>query len=72
MHTKEKLIEFTESCKQDQVNRYNKENHVENVLLVTEIQETLAEKLKQISESEEHIQLIKDLHKEFINFSTNY
>lgn len=72
MTTEEKLTELTESCKQDYVNRYNKENHVENVLLVAEIQETLAEKLKEISESEEHSQLIKDLHKEFIDFSTNY
>jgi hypothetical protein len=72
MKTEEKLIELTESCKQDYVNRYNKENHIENVLLVAEIQGILTEKLKEISESEEHNQLIKDLHKEFIDFSTNY
>jgi len=72
MKTEEKLIEITESCKQDYINRFNKENHVENVLLVAEIQGTLAEKLKGISEKEEHSQLIKDLHKQFIDFSTNY
>jgi hypothetical protein len=72
MTTEEKLTELTDFCKQDYVDRYNKENHVENVLLVAEIQETLAEKLKEFSESEEHSQLIKDLHKEFIDFSTNY
>ena len=72
MKTEEKLIEITESCKQDYINNYNKENHIENVLLVADIQESLAERLKGVSTSDEHSQLIKDLHKQFIDFSTNY
>jgi signal recognition particle GTPase len=72
MTTEEKLIEITESCKQDYIDDYNSENHVENILLVSDIQGSLAERLKGVSASEEHSQLIKDLHKQFIDFSTNY
>ena len=72
MTPEEKLTQLTEKCKQDYIDRHNPENHVENVLLVSEIQLYLAESLKKASTKTEHEQLIKDLHKEFMDFSTNY
>lgn len=72
MPIRAELKRITESCKQEYIDRYIKYNIAENVMLVAELQLKLAEDLKSVSRSIEHERLLKDLHKEFIDFSTSY
>ena len=71
MNTIDKLKQTTDSYKQEYSEKYTKGNVANNVMLIGELHLKLAEDLKSISESIEHEQLIKDLHKDFIDFSTN-
>ncbi|PIB39205.1 hypothetical protein [Maribacter sp. 4G9] len=71
MNTIEKLKQTTDSYKKEYYEKYTKGNVAKNVMLVSELQLKLAEDLKSISSSIDHEQLIKDLHKDFIDFSTN-
>ena len=69
---KGKLSQTKDSYKENYVKRYIKGDLHKNVNLVAELQMELANELKATSSSIEHEQLIKDLHKEFIDFATNY
>lgn len=69
---KSKLSNIKDSYKETYVERYIKGNLINNVKLVAELQLELSNELKVTSKSSHHNQLIKDLHKEFIDFATTY
>lgn len=71
MNTIEKLKQTKDSYKQQYADKYTKGDVAKNIMLISELQLKLAEELKSISSSIKHAQLIKELHKEFIDFSTN-
>lgn len=71
MNTIEKLKQTTDSYKEEYAEKYIKGDVAKNVMLVAQLQLKLAEDLKSVSSSISHEQLIKDLHKDFIDFSTN-
>lgn len=71
MNTIDKLKQTTVSYKKEYSEKHTKGDVAKNVMLVSELQLKLAEDLKSISSSIDHEQLIKDLHMDFIDFSTN-
>ena len=72
MDVKEKLKNITNNYKIKYKDGYIDGDIPSNVILVSNLQLNLVQELKIASDSIDHEQLIKDLHKEFIDFSTNY
>jgi hypothetical protein len=72
MDITEKLKSITKDYKEQYIKGHINGDVPSNIILVSSLQLNLAQELKITSDSIEHEQLIKDLHKDFIDFSTNY